>query len=110
MCTILGKYVAPRPIRKGWRAVACRMEAEMGLRVDFGRGILTALIVIAASCSVASAESYPSQRMTLVVPFPPGSATDSVTRHLAESVRTATKVTVVVENKPGADGNLAALA
>jgi tripartite-type tricarboxylate transporter receptor subunit TctC len=47
--------------------------------------------------------------MTLVVPFPPGSATDSVTRHLAESIRTATNAAVVVENKPGADGNLAAL-
>src|SRR5260370_4407259 len=48
--------------------------------------------------------------MTLIVPFPPGSATDSVTRHLAESIRAATTATVVVENKPGADGNLAALA
>ncbi|HEY3794109.1 MAG TPA: tripartite tricarboxylate transporter substrate binding protein [Bradyrhizobium sp.] len=38
------------------------------------------------------------------------SATDSVTRHLAESIRTATNASVVVENKPGADGNLAALA
>jgi tripartite-type tricarboxylate transporter receptor subunit TctC len=33
-----------------------------------------------------------------------------VTRHLAESIRGATYVAVVVENKPGADGNLAALA
>ena len=44
------------------------------------------------------------------MPFPPGSATDSVTRHLAESIRAATNATIVVENKPGADGNLAALA
>jgi tripartite-type tricarboxylate transporter receptor subunit TctC len=50
-----------------------------------------------------------SQRITLVVPFPPGSATDSVTRHLAESIRAATNATVVVKNKPGADGNLAAI-
>jgi tripartite-type tricarboxylate transporter receptor subunit TctC len=54
------------------------------------------------------AEPYPSQRLTLIVPFPPGSATDSVTRHLAESIRATTRVTVV-ENKPGADGNRAAL-
>jgi tripartite-type tricarboxylate transporter receptor subunit TctC len=33
-----------------------------------------------------------------------------VTRHLTESIRAATNATVVVENKPGADGNLAALA
>jgi tripartite-type tricarboxylate transporter receptor subunit TctC len=68
------------------------------------------LAVVAAGLSAATAEPYPSQRITLIVPFPPGSATDSVTRHLAESIRAATNATVVVENKPGADGNLAALA
>src|SRR6202165_2760373 len=69
-----------------------------------------AILLLLAAASNVSAEPFPSQRMTLVVPFPPGSATDSVTRHLAESIRTATNATVVVENKPGADGNLAALA
>ena len=68
------------------------------------------LLLLVASFPGASAEPYPSQRITLIVPFPPGSATDSVTRHLAESIRAATNATVVVENKPGADGNLAALA
>jgi tripartite-type tricarboxylate transporter receptor subunit TctC len=58
----------------------------------------------------ASAESYPSRRITLVVPFPAGSATDAVTRRLAEGISGATSATVIVENKPGADGNLAALA
>ncbi|MET4198874.1 tripartite tricarboxylate transporter substrate binding protein [Bradyrhizobium sp. LA6.12] len=58
----------------------------------------------------ALAESYPSRRINLIVPFPAGSATDAVTRRLAESIRIETGVTVLVENKPGADGNLAALA
>ncbi|VIO79491.1 hypothetical protein CI1B_78240 [Bradyrhizobium ivorense] len=58
----------------------------------------------------ASAEVYPSRRINLIVPFPAGSATDAVTRRLAESIRTETGATVLVENKPGADGNLAALA
>ena len=79
----------------------------MRLRAVRGPAIL---LLLAAASSNVSAEPFPSQRMTLVVPFPPGSATDSVTRHLAESIRTATNATVVVENKPGADGNLAALA
>ena len=57
----------------------------------------------------AAAASYPSRRITLVVPFPAGSATDAVTRRLAESIGAATSATVIVENKPGADGNLAAL-
>src|SRR5882672_8583535 len=57
----------------------------------------------------ASAAAYPSRRINLVVPFPAGSATDAVTRRLAESIGVATNAAVVVENKPGADGNLAAL-
>jgi tripartite-type tricarboxylate transporter receptor subunit TctC len=57
----------------------------------------------------ASAASYPSRRVNLVVPFPAGSATDAVTRRLADSLGAATNVTVVVDNRPGADGNLAAL-
>jgi tripartite-type tricarboxylate transporter receptor subunit TctC len=79
------------------------------MRLRAVRGIPTILLLLAAASSNVSAEPFPSQRMTLVVPFPPGSATDSVTRHLAESIRTATNANVVVENKPGADGNLAAL-
>src|SRR5258706_8886475 len=74
------------------------------------RGTPAVLLLLIAVFLGASAEPYPSQRMTLVVPFPPGSATDSVTRHLAESIRVATNAIVVVENRPGADGNLAALA
>lgn len=57
----------------------------------------------------ACAETFPSRRVTLTVPFPAGSATDGVTRRLAESIQNQAGVTVLVENKPGADGNLAAL-
>lgn len=57
----------------------------------------------------AFAQNYPSRQITLVVPFPPGSATDSVARRLADNMRQVTGETVIVENKPGADGNLAAL-
>jgi tripartite-type tricarboxylate transporter receptor subunit TctC len=71
---------------------------------------LVAALIGAADWRQASAESYPSRRINLIVPFPAGSATDAVTRRLAESIRIETGVTVLVENKPGADGNLAALA
>ncbi len=71
---------------------------------------LAVVLVGTVDSRQASAESYPSRRINLIVPFPAGSATDAVTRRLAESIRTETGVTVLVENKPGADGNLAALA
>src|SRR5436309_2729908 len=71
---------------------------------------LVAALTGTAEWRQASAESYPSRRINLIVPFPAGSATDAVTRRLAESIRIETGMTVLVENKPGADGNLAALA
>ena len=66
-------------------------------------------VALSGMMDVADAASYPSRRINLIVPFPAGSATDAVTRRLAESIGTATSAAVVVENKPGADGNLAAL-
>jgi tripartite-type tricarboxylate transporter receptor subunit TctC len=72
--------------------------------------LVVASIVLAclALASPAKAQSYPSRTVTLVVPFPAGSTTDNVARKLAEYVRAATGAVVVVDNKPGADGNLAA--
>ena len=69
---------------------------------------LVALPMLAAA-PVATAQPYPSRQVTLIVPFPAGSATDGVTRRLAESMRVALNLPIIVENRPGADGNLAAL-
>ena len=56
----------------------------------------------------APAPGYPAHTVTLVVPFPAGSTTDSVARRLSEHLRAKTGGTYVVENRVGADGNVAA--
>ena len=61
-------------------------QQEIRLRRYSVWGIVAVLVVLVAALPAAAAEPYPSQRITLIVPFPPGSATDSVTRHLAESI------------------------
>ena len=50
---------------------------------------------------------YPSKPIRIVVPFPAGSATDTITRILGNSVSAAVGQTVVVDNKAGADGAIA---
>src|SRR6266478_9033709 len=54
------------------------------------------------------AEGYPSRPIKLLVGTSPGGTTDTVARALAEPMASALRQPVVVENRPGAGGNLAA--
>jgi tripartite-type tricarboxylate transporter receptor subunit TctC len=55
------------------------------------------------------AETYPSKPITLVNVFGPGSSSDTICRVIAEPLGVALKDTVIVEDRPGANGALAAL-
>ncbi|MGE8404662.1 MAG: Bug family tripartite tricarboxylate transporter substrate binding protein [Delftia tsuruhatensis] len=65
-------------------------------------------LAAAAAAAPALAQDYPSKPITFVVPFAAGSATDQLARALGQAVTTATKQAVVVENKGGASGMIAA--
>lgn len=59
---------------------------------------------------LASAQTYPSRPVTLVIPFPPGGPTDVTGRVLAEKLSGSLRQQVVVENRAGASGNIGAQA
>src|SRR5262249_21396459 len=70
-----------------------------------------AAALLAAGISVtrpASAQTYPSRPITLVVPYPPGGATDAIARIIQDSMSQSLGQQIVVENIGGAGGMIAA--
>jgi tripartite-type tricarboxylate transporter receptor subunit TctC len=75
------------------------------------KNISAALGLLLASLALpghASAQSYPSQTVRIVVPFAAGGAVDSVARIIGAKLAESWGQSVVIENKPGAGGNIAA--
>jgi tripartite-type tricarboxylate transporter receptor subunit TctC len=66
-------------------------------------------IVGAVVCAVtlAQAQSYPDRPVRLVIAFPPGGATDTMTRQITQELGEALGQSIVIENKPGAGGYIA---
>ena len=71
------------------------------------KSIALALSALTCFATLAGAQELGKSPITLVSPFPPGGGTDTLTRMLAEAVASETGWNMVVENKPGAGGNLA---
>jgi tripartite-type tricarboxylate transporter receptor subunit TctC len=68
---------------------------------------LAATLASTLASTAALAQGFPNKPIRIVVPFPPGSATDSIARTLGASVSAAIGQPVIVDNKAGADGAIA---
>ena len=75
----------------------------------FARALAAALVAASILLSgAASAQTYPSRPVTLVVPYPPGGATDAIARIMQDSLSQSLGQQVVIENIGGAGGMIAA--
>ena len=72
------------------------------------RRFLMAATSALAAPELAHADSFPSGPIRILVPFGPGSATDQSARTIADGINRIFGVPVVVDNKPGANGAIAA--
>ncbi|MGE8318689.1 MAG: Bug family tripartite tricarboxylate transporter substrate binding protein [Comamonas sp.] len=73
-----------------------------------------ALAALAGLCATAfapaarAADAWPAKPIRLVVPYPPGGSSDIIARSISQQISQALKQPVIVDNKPGANGNLGA--
>jgi tripartite-type tricarboxylate transporter receptor subunit TctC len=74
-------------------------------RTAFYALLAAALIAVTA---VASAQQYPSRPITLIVPFPPGGSATIIARSIADKLGEALGQQIVVDNRAGAAGSIAA--
>ena len=81
---------------------ARRLSTGTALAILFGAA-LTALAPLPAA-----AQTFPSKPVKLVIPFPPGGSLDNVGRLIAQKLSETWGQQVVIENKPGAGGNIGA--
>jgi len=91
------------------------MSTPMTRKNQGRRHLLAAAAVLAlgalhGTAALAQAPAYPAKAITFVVPFAAGSATDQLARALGQSITNDTKQPVVIDNKAGASGMIAAQA
>jgi tripartite-type tricarboxylate transporter receptor subunit TctC len=80
------------------------MTGGLQTRVRFaGRALL--ILAFALAAGATAAETWPGRTIRIVVPYTPGGSSDIIARAISQPLSDALKQTVIVENKPGANGN-----
>jgi tripartite-type tricarboxylate transporter receptor subunit TctC len=83
----------------------------MGIMNSIFRKLLTAAVPFLVGVSIvplAGAQTYPTKPIKFIVPYPPGGPLDAVARMMADKMKDGLGQPVIIENKPGAGGNIGA--
>ena len=73
-----------------------------------GLGLILAAFTSLPQAQTAAIKAYPDKQVRLVIPFPPGGATDVIGRIMAQELSKSLNQQVVADNRAGDSGNIAA--
>ena len=66
--------------------------------------LLACTAALAAGAASAQNADWPTKTLRIVVPYPPGGSSDIIARSISQALSESLKQSVIVENKPGANG------
>src|SRR5688572_31579845 len=69
---------------------------------------LSLLVVVSLFSSAAAAQTYPNKPIRIIVPYAAGGTSDIIARQIGPKLTDAWGQPIIVENKPGANGNVGA--
>lgn len=72
----------------------------------FARALMATALTAACALGAMAQDAWPSKPLRLIVPFPPGAPGDIIARQIQPSLQQTFKQPIIVENKPGASGNI----
>ncbi len=79
---------------------------RFSLTASLGATLLGLLAAVVPATGAMAQTAYPAKPIRLIVPFPPGGGTDMIARTVAQKLTDQNRWTIVVDNRPGAGGNL----
>ena len=84
-----------------------RGPLERARRAILGATLAASTVVVTVVAAAASAQGYPSRPIEMIAPIAPGGGMDTISRAMAQKLGENLGQTVVVDNRPGAGGNIA---
>lgn len=82
------------------------LDGKSGRKQLFLNTLLASIIAVFGAAAAHAQSEYPSRPIRIIVPFPPGSGTDIVGRAIGQALGEAWKVSVIIDNRPGAGGTI----
>ncbi len=85
-----------------------RLSADKGARIILGAAMVAAALAVPMSAHAQAGGNYPDKPIRLIIPYPPGGATDVIGRIVGKHLGDEIGNQIVIENRGGAGGNIGA--